>query len=69
MEDRIMEITQSEQQIDKWKEENQSNSWDLWDNINIKHANLHIIRIPEEGEREGDGKYIWRLCGCRLSKL
>lgn len=43
-------LTQSEQQIDKWK--NQSNRRDLWGNINKKHANLHIIGVPERGERE-----------------
>ena len=52
MENRIMEITQSEQYIEKWKKKNQSNRWDLWDNINKKHANLHIIGVPERGERQ-----------------
>ena len=31
-------------------EKNESNIWDLWDNI--KCANLHIIGIPEGEERE-----------------
>ena len=39
------------------KKKNQSNRWDLWDNINKKRANLHIIGVPERGEREkGMGK-------------
>ena len=50
MEDRIMVITQSEQQTERQIKENESSIWDLWDNI--KHANLCIIRIPEGEERK-----------------
>ena len=51
LEDRIMEITQSEQQTESQKKKkNESKIRDLWDNI--KHANQCIIRIPEGEERE-----------------
>lgn len=39
MKDRIMEITQSEQQTEKPNEKNESRIRDLWENV--KCANLH----------------------------
>ena len=48
--DRIMEITQSEQQTESQMKQNEGNIRDLQDNI--KCANLHIIGIPEGEERE-----------------
>ena len=50
MEDRIMEITQSGQQTENQMKKHESNIRDLWDNI--KWANLHMIGIPEEEEKE-----------------
>ena len=44
LEDRIMEIIQSEQKTESQMKKNESNIRDLWDNI--KHTNLHIIGIP-----------------------
>ena len=32
---------------------------DIWDNI--KHTNIHIIEVPEEGEREDLRKYLKTL--------
>ena len=46
LENRMVEITASEQNIEK----NEDSLRDLWDNI--KHTNIHIIGIPEEEERE-----------------
>lgn len=48
MKDRIMEITQSEQQTEKSNEKNESKIRDLWENI--KCANLHTTGIPEGKE-------------------
>ena len=45
-----MEITQTEQQIERQIKKKKSNIGNLWDNI--KQANLHIIGIPEGEERE-----------------
>ena len=50
LEDRIMEITELEQQTETQILKNESSIRDLWDNI--KHVNLHIIGIPEGEERE-----------------
>ena len=63
LEDRLMVITQSEQQAEsqmKKKKKNESNVRDLWDNI--KHANLCIIGIPEEKkEKRGLKMYLKKL--------
>ena len=47
LEDRMVEITATEQNIEKKKrmERNEDSLRDLWDNI--KHTNIHIIRILE----------------------
>ena len=37
--------------------EYEGNIWDLWNNI--KHANLHIIEIPEGEEREKGVEYVF----------
>ena len=50
LENRIMEITQSEQQKGKQIFKNENSLRDLWDNI--KHNNIHIIGVPEGEERE-----------------
>uniref|UniRef100_A0A4X1SX01 L1 transposable element RRM domain-containing protein n=1 Tax=Sus scrofa TaxID=9823 RepID=A0A4X1SX01_PIG len=50
MEDRIMEITQTGQQIENQMKKQESNIRDLWDNI--KWANLCIIGIPEGVEKD-----------------
>ena len=47
VEDRIMGITQSGQQTENQVKKHESNRRD-----NIKWANLHIIGIPEGGEKE-----------------
>ena len=50
MEDRLMEITQSGQQIENQIKKHERNIKDLWDNI--KPANLCIIGIPEGVEKD-----------------
>ena len=45
-----MEITQSGQHTENQMKKHESNIRDLWDNI--KRANLHIVGIPEEKEKE-----------------
>ena len=54
LEDRIMEITQSEQKKEK-KNLNENNLRDLFSSI--KRTNICIIEVPEE-ERERDQKCI-----------
>ena len=47
---KLMEITQSGQQIESQMKKHESNIRDLWDNI--KQANLCIIGIPEGEEKD-----------------
>ena len=61
LEDRIVEITGAEQNIENrmGKKKNEDSLRDLWD---IKHTNIHIIGIPEgeKRERKGQRKYLKR---------
>ena len=54
LEDRMVEITATEQNIEKRVKRNEDSLRDLWDNINI-----HIIRVPEE-ERKDLRKHLKR---------
>ena len=60
LEDRMVEITATEQNIEKKRmKRNEDSLRDLWDNT--KHTNIHIIEVPEWGEREkGPENNIWR---------
>jgi len=46
----MLEITATEQNIEKSMKRNEESLRDLWDNI--KHTNIHIIWDPEGEERE-----------------
>ena len=50
LEDRMVEITATEQNKEKRMKRNEDSLRDLWDNI--KHTNIHLIGVPEGGERE-----------------
>ena len=50
LEDRIVEITATEQNIKKRMKRNEDILRDLWDNI--KCSNICIIGVPEGDERE-----------------
>ena len=45
-----VEITATEQNIEKGKKRNEDSLRDPWNNI--KHTNIHIIGVPEGKERE-----------------
>lgn len=50
LEDRVEEITDSEQERKERERKEMTILRDLWDNI--KHTNIHIIGVPEREERE-----------------
>ena len=50
LEDRMVETTAAEENIEKIMIKNEDNLRDLWDNI--KYTNVHIIRVPEGEEKE-----------------
>ena len=60
LEDKIVEITTSEQNKEKRMKRIEDSLRDLWDNI--KRTNIQIIGVPEEEEkRKGLRKYLKRL--------
>ena len=46
LEERVMEITATEQNIEKRKKRNEDSLRDPWDNG--KHTNIHVIGVPKE---------------------
>ena len=56
LEDRMMEITVAEQNIEKQMKRNEDSLRDLWDNI--KCTNIRIIRFPEGEEKEKEPEKI-----------
>ena len=57
LEDRMVEITATGQNIEKRMKRNEDSLRDLWDNI--KFTNIHIIGVLEE-ERKDLRKYLKR---------
>ena len=56
LEDRMVEITAIEQNIEKMMKRNKDSLRDLWSNI--KYTNIHIIGVPEGEERKDLRKYL-----------
>ena len=50
MKDRLVEITDAEQNKEKRMKRNEESLREIWDNI--KYTNIHIIEVPEGEERE-----------------
>ena len=57
LEDRMVEITATEQNKEKRMKRSENSVRHLWDNI--KCTNIHIIVVPEGGEREKDPEKIF----------
>ena len=49
VEDRLVEMTDAEQKREKRFKRNEESLRELWDNV--KHTNIHIIRVPKGEER------------------
>ena len=58
LEERMLEITAAEQNIEKRMKINEDSLRDLWDNI--KHTNICIIWVPEGEERKDLRKHLKR---------
>ena len=55
LEDRMVEITAIKQNIEKRMKRNEDSLREFWD---IKHANIHIIKVPEGEDREKEPEKI-----------
>ena len=58
VEDRLEEITDAEQKREKRLKTNEESLRELWDNI--KYTSIHIIGVPEGGEREKGTEKIFQ---------
>ena len=56
IEDRMVEINESERKKEKQIKRNEENLRDLWDNV--KHPNIRIIGVPEEEDKKKDHEKI-----------
>ena len=56
LQDRLVEITATEQNKEKRMKRNEHSLRDLWDNI--KHNNIRIIGVAEGEERKDPRKYL-----------
>ena len=54
VEDRMVEINESERKKEKWIKRNEENFRDLQDNV--KHPNIQIIGVPEEEDKKQTNK-------------
>ena len=60
LEDRVVEITDTEKNKEKRMNKTEEDLRDLWDNS--KCTNIFILRVPEEKrDRKGQRKYLKRL--------
>ena len=57
LEDRMVEITATEQNIEKRMKRNEDSLRDLWDNI--KSTNIHIVTVPGREDRKKGPKKIF----------
>ena len=56
VEDRMVEINESESKKEKWIKRKEDNPRDLWDNV--KYPNIRIIGVPEEEDKKEDHEKI-----------
>ena len=58
LENRLREITGTEQKREKRLKRNENSLREVWDNF--KDTNIHIIGVPDGEERKGQRKYLKR---------
>ena len=58
MEDRLVEITDAEQKRETRLKRYEDSLRELWDNV--KRTNIHIIGVPEGGEKEKETEQIFK---------
>ena len=56
VEDKMVEINESEREKEKWIKRNENNLRDLWDNV--KCPNILIIGVPKEEDKKKDHEKI-----------
>ena len=56
VEDRMVEINETERKKEKQIKRNEDNLRDLWDNV--KCPNIRIIGVPDEEDRKTKRKYL-----------
>ena len=56
VEERMVEVNESERKKQKWIKRNEDNLRDLWDNV--KHPNIQTIGVPEEEDKKKDHEKI-----------
>ena len=56
VEDRMVEINETERKKETRMKRNEDNLRDLWDNV--KHPNIWIIGVPEEDKKKGHEKIL-----------
>ena len=56
VEDRMVEINESERKKEKWIKRNEDNLINLWDNV--KCPNIRIIGVPEKEDKNKDHEKI-----------
>ena len=66
LEHRMVEITATEQNVEKRMKRNEDSLRNLWENI--KTTNISIIGVPEGEERERTWENIWRGNSQKLPK-
>ena len=67
VEDKMVEINEAERKKEKRIKRNKDNLRDLWDNV--KHPNIWIIGVPEEGEKKGHEKLLKEIIAENFPKM
>ena len=67
VEDRMVEINESERKKEKWIKRNEDNLRDLWDSV--KSPNIWIIGVPEEEEKKRDHEKILEIIAENFPKM